>query len=76
VARRIAAGGALVLWLLLPSAVRAQVDEIQVYTGEINKPGEFIITLHNNYTAIGPKRPAFIGGIVPDHSLNGDTRCG
>jgi opacity protein-like surface antigen len=70
VARRIAAGAALVLWLLLPSAARAQIDEIQVYTGEINKPGVFSITLHDNYTAIGPQRPTFIGGIVPDHSLN------
>src|SRR6266481_8060401 len=49
----------------------AQTDEIQVYTGEINKPREFSITLHANYTAIGPTRPAFIGGIVPNHSLNG-----
>ena len=68
---RTAVGAALVLWLLLSFAARAQIDEIQVYTGDINKPGEFSITLHDNYTAIGPKRPAFIGGIVPDHSLNG-----
>jgi hypothetical protein len=66
--RRIAAGAALVLWLLLPCAARAQIDEIQVYTGEINKPGEFSMTLHNNYTINGPKRPVFIGGIVSDHS--------
>lgn len=62
---RTAVGAALVLWLLLSFAARAQIDEIQVYTGEINKPGEFSITLHNNYTINGPKRPAFIGGIVP-----------
>src|SRR5713226_9720520 len=43
---RIAA--ALVLCLFLPAAARAQTDEIQVYTGEINKPGEFSITLHDN----------------------------
>jgi hypothetical protein len=73
---RTAVGPALVLWLLLPFAARAQIDEIQVYTGEINKPGEFSITLHNNYTINGPKRPAFIGGIVPDHSLNGVPEYG
>lgn len=73
---RTAVGAALVLWLLLSFAARAQIDEIQVYTGEINKPGEFSITLHNNYTINGPKRPAFIGGIVPDHSLNGVPEYG
>ena len=73
---RTAVGAALVLWLLPPFAARAQIDEIQVYTGEISKPGEFSITLHNNYTINGPKRPAFIGGIVPDHSLNGVPEYG
>jgi hypothetical protein len=69
--RGIAVRAALAFWLLLPSAGRAQVDEIQVYTGEIDKPGQFSITLHDNYTAIGPTQPAFPGGIVPNHSLNG-----
>ena len=49
-----ASGGALILCLLLPAAGRAQTDEIQVYTAEINDPGQFSITLHNNYTVIGP----------------------
>jgi len=33
---------------LVTSFVRgsAQIDEIQVYIGEINKPGEFSLTLH------------------------------
>jgi hypothetical protein len=65
VARRIAAGAALIFCLPLSSAARAQIDEIQVYTGEINKPGVFSITMHDNYTAIGPQRPTFIGGIAP-----------
>ena len=47
----------------------AQTDEIQVYTGEINKPGEFSVTLHGNYTPIGPTQPTFTGGVVPNHSL-------
>ena len=51
----------------------AQTDEIQVYTGEINKPGEFSVTLHNNYTPSGRKKPDFAGGIVPDHAWNGVT---
>jgi hypothetical protein len=72
----VAAGAGLMLGLFVPSPVRAQIDEIQVYTGEISKPGEFSITLHDNYTIIGPKQPAFIGGIVPDHSLNGVPEYG
>src|SRR6266849_1894409 len=73
---RIAGGATLALCLILPTAAHAQTDEIQVYTGEINKRDEFSITLHDNYTAIGPMRPAFIGGIVPNHSLNGVAEYG
>jgi hypothetical protein len=57
--------------LVLLGSAYAQTDEIQVYTGEINKPGEFSITLHYNFTPIGPTQPAFVGGVVPNHSLNG-----
>jgi hypothetical protein len=53
------------------AAARAQTDEIQVYNGEINKPGQFSVTWHNNYTPIGRKEPAFPGAIVPEHALNG-----
>jgi hypothetical protein len=51
--------------------VRAQTDEIQVYTGEIAAPGVFNLTLHNNYAINGRSSPDFPGGIVPNHSLNG-----
>ena len=73
---RMAGRVTLVLGLIHLDAAHAQIDEIQVYTGEINKPGEFSITLHDNYTPIGPTRPAFIGGIVPNHSLNGVPEYG
>lgn len=49
----------------------AQTDEIQVYNGEINAPGEFSITWHNNYTPIGRKEPDIPNGIVPQGALNG-----
>jgi hypothetical protein len=68
---RMAGGATLFLCELLLAPAYAQTDEIQVYTGEINKPNEFSITLHDNYTPIGPTQPAFIGGVVPNHSLNG-----
>jgi hypothetical protein len=54
-----------------PLGASAQTDEIQVYTGEINAPGEFSLTLHNNYTPSGRKQADFPGGVVPDHALNG-----
>ena len=66
---RIAGGATPVLCVLLLAPAYAQTDEIQVYTGEINKPGEFSVTLHGNYTPIGPTQPTFTGGVVPNHSL-------
>jgi hypothetical protein len=50
---------------------RAQSDEIQVYDAEITAPGRFNLTWHNNFTPSGRTEPAFAGGVVPDHALNG-----
>ena len=50
---------------------RAQTDEIQVYDAEITAPGQFNLTWHNNYTPSGRTQPAFPGGMVPNHALNG-----
>jgi hypothetical protein len=49
----------------------AETDEIQVYTAEINMPGEFSLQWHNNYTPIGRREPDFPGGLRPRHTLNG-----
>ncbi len=49
----------------------AQTDEIQVYDAAIAAPGTYSLDWHNNYVASGAPAPAFPGGIVPDHSLNG-----
>lgn len=54
-----------------PIPAQAQTDEIEVYDAEINKPGEFNVVWHNNYTAIGRTQPDFPGGVVPNHSLIG-----
>jgi len=54
-----------------PAVAAAQTDEIQVYNAEIAAPGEFTLTLHNNYTPDGLKAAAFAGGVVPDRALNG-----
>ena len=60
--------GVLIGW---PAGLVAQTDEIQVYTAEIAAPGEFTLTLHNNYTPDGLKAAAFPGAVVPDRALNG-----
>jgi hypothetical protein len=49
----------------------AQTDEIQVYDAEITAQGKFNLTWHNNFTPSGRTEPAFPGGVVPDHALNG-----
>src|SRR5215469_13057239 len=61
---------ALCLLAATPGAP-AQTDEIQVYNAEINAPGQLNLTWHNNFTPAGRTTPAFPGGVVPDHSLNG-----
>ena len=58
-------------WLLHALPAFAQTDEIQVYDAAIAPTGTFNLTLHNNFTPSGNSTPAFPGGIVPDHSLNG-----
>jgi hypothetical protein len=55
---------------------RAQTDEIQVYDAEIAAPGQLNLTWHNNYTLAGRTEPAFPGGIVPNHALNGVPEWG
>ena len=50
---------------------RAQTDEIQVYDAGITAQGKFNLTWHNNFTPSGRTEPAFPGGVVPDHALNG-----
>ena len=36
-----------------PNHLRAQTDEIQVYTGELETPGKVNLTIHSNYTPDG-----------------------
>jgi len=54
----------------------AQTDEIQVYDAEIAAPGQLNLTWHNNFTFSGPQQPAFPGGVVPNHALNGVPEWG
>jgi hypothetical protein len=54
------------MWL---SAASAAPDEIQVYTEEINVPGEFGLEQHLNYTLEGAKTPDFLGQMTSHHVL-------
>jgi hypothetical protein len=64
------AAAALAAALLGASPARA-VDEIQVYTGEINEVGQFSVQQHLNYTIKGLTEPAYPGALVDNHALNG-----
>lgn len=44
-------------------------DEIQVYTDDINAPGEASMELHVNTTPRGRRAPEFPGEVVPHHGL-------
>ncbi|GAB4126497.1 MAG: hypothetical protein Fur0040_09150 [Sideroxydans sp.] len=57
--------------LLLGSSLLAQAapDEIQVYTEELNAPGEFGLEQHLNYTASGQQTPDYAGQMRSHHAL-------
>lgn len=57
--------------LMTPLAALAQTDEIQVYDGEVADPGIVNVMFHTNFTPSGRKSPDYLGGIVPNHSVNG-----
>ena len=68
----------ILAWTLASCAIAApasravaQSDEIQVYTGELAAPREMSLTLHANYTPRGRRVADFVGGIVPEGSVNG-----
>jgi hypothetical protein len=65
--------GAVALAIAGGVKAAAQTDEIQVYDGGIANPGIVNLTWHNNFTPIGLKTPAFPGGLVNNHNLNGVT---
>ena len=67
--RRGVCGIALVLVAVRPGF--AQTDEIQVYDAVIAAPGQFNLTVHNNFTPSGVTTPAFPGALVADKSFNG-----
>jgi hypothetical protein len=47
----------------------ALLDEVQVYTDDINKPGEWGLELHINTTPKGVTAPTYAGEIVNHHGI-------
>lgn len=45
------------------------IDEIQVYTDDLNAPGKFGLELHVNTTLQGRNTPDFPGEVTPEHGL-------
>jgi hypothetical protein len=58
-----------ILWLSAGPALAALQDEIQVYTDEINAPGELGLELHFNTTPRGIKTPSYPGEVMNHHGL-------
>jgi hypothetical protein len=59
----------LLLLLLTSRAQAALTDEIQVYTDDINKKGEFGLELHVNTTLNGIDKPGYPGELTNSHGL-------
>jgi hypothetical protein len=72
--------------LAAPAAHAALSDEIQVYTDDINAPGESGLELHLNTTPKGRRTPDYPGEVTPHHGwrltpefsygINGDWEAG
>jgi len=60
-----------VVLLGAPVASLAQTDEIQVYDANIAEKGKFNLMIHNNFTPVGLKEPAFPGALESNHALVG-----
>lgn len=56
-----------VLAVLYATGALAAPDEVQVYTDEMNAPGEFGLEQHVNYTVKGQRTPNYAGQLVSHH---------
>jgi hypothetical protein len=67
---RLLATATLLLSATLAVPAHAELsDEIQVYTDDINAPGEFGLEMHVNTTPKGRRTPEYPGEVVPHHGL-------
>jgi len=69
VAARLRHAVAILSSLLVFGSAVAAPDEIQVYTGEMDDPGEFGLELHVNWVPDGAKKPSYPGEKPSNHML-------
>jgi hypothetical protein len=55
--------------LIFAQTAHAAPDEIQVYTDDMNEPGDFGVELHVNYVLDGAKQSGYAGGSPSHHML-------
>lgn len=60
---------AIVVLMSFPPAAVAAPDEIQVYTDDVNEPGEFGLEMHVNYVVDGFRAPTYAGQLPTHHVL-------
>ena len=61
--------GVVLSCTLFSTATLAAPDEIQVYTDDMNEPGEVGVELHVNYVVDGERQSAYAGGSPSHHML-------
>ncbi len=61
--------GTIMTTLLASHAHAAIQDEIQVYTDDINEPGEYGVEIHLNTTPKGIKTPGYAGEVTNHHGI-------
>jgi hypothetical protein len=54
---------------IVTTEVAAAPEEIQVYTDDVNEPGEFGLEMHVNYVVGGFRQPAYAGQLPTHHVL-------
>jgi hypothetical protein len=67
--RNIILFGVLVICVLRGAEALAAPDEIEVYTDEINAPGEFAVEQHINYVITGTQTADYAGQMPSNHVL-------
>jgi hypothetical protein len=59
----------LAIFFVAPVHVAAAPEEVQVYTDDVNEPGEFGLEMHINYTVDGFRTPSYAGNLPSHHVL-------
>ena len=67
--RRILPALVVLALAIAPSVHAVMIDEIQVYTDDIDEPGKLGVELHVNTTPKGRTAPDYPGEITPQHGL-------